>query len=210
MFRCKILSVFILTFFSLSVGAVTINDESMIGQPLDLIISGKRVTVNSCRDLVDATKNGGKIEKITSQLDNLSNQQANAALLDCSISAQLSNNETKKASGKKVSTTAAFAHIPANAIPGPLADTSPAGVSITKAYPDLKIKGDRAKTQKGAMLIRVRDRGEFMSSNGKSIHLIDVSMHVTDGSYGNTATFVVENDSHSLWQLKPVDYNTTF
>jgi hypothetical protein len=52
--------------------------------------------------------------------------------------------------------------------------------------------------------------GEFISSNGKGIRLMDVSMHVTDGSYGINATYVVENESHSLWQLKPVDYNTTF
>lgn len=103
-----------------------------------------------------------------------------------------------------------IAHIPASAIPGPSEPTSTARISIAKAYPDLIIKGAQATTEKGAMLIRVRDRGEYASANGKTIHLIDISMHVTDGTYSNTATYIIENDKHSLWQLKSVDYNTTF
>lgn len=210
MFRNKTLPVFLLSFFSLSVSAATISNESMIGQPLDLVISGKAVKINSCRDLTEATKGGGKIEKVTSQLDNLSNQQANAALLDCSISTQLSKGGAMKVSGRGLTTANAIAHIPASAIPGPSEPASTARISIAKAYPDLKIKGDQATTQKGAMLLRVRDKGEYTSANGKTIHLIDIAMHVTDGTYANTATYVVENDKQRLWQLKPVDYNTRF
>lgn len=192
--------------------AAEISDSSMMGYPLNLIVSGKHVEINSCRDMVNATANGGNIEKITNQLDNYTYNIVQDELLNCHINSQLHIMKATKINNKKISISDVLRHIPASAIPEPgETDKSHSShLSIKQYYPDIKISNQKAVTEKGEISINFRDKGVYKYPNRNKIHFIVISIHVADGTYGASQTYIIKNSMKSLWELSLIDYNTKF
>ena len=199
-----------LVMISLNASATLPLNDSLLGQPFDVVANGKKVSINTCQDLINLRQHLGKIAEVQVNLPNMGWNWLMDSMTACQFENQLRLINAHPVKDSALTLKEIVRHFPANLLPSP----NPADYhqnihkSIEQAFPDIQVTDDTASTVKGARNMRLMDQKTFKTKDGVKIKIVSIGAGVSGGTWSTKQIFILQNTGNKLWKVTPVDYNT--
>lgn len=199
-----------LVMISLNASATLPLNDSLLGQPFDVVANGKKVSINTCQDLINVRQHLGKIAEVQVNLPNMGWNWLMDSMTACQFENQLRLINAHPVKDSALTLKEIVRHFPANLLPSP----NPADYhqnihkSIEQAFPDIKVTDDTASTVKGARNMRLMDQKTFKTKDGVKIKIVSIGTGVPGGTWSTKQIFILQNTGNKLWKVTQFDYNT--
>lgn len=199
-----------LAMISLNASAALPLNDSLLGQPFDVVANGKKVSINTCQDLINLKQHSGKITDVLANINDMLWHGLIDDMTDCQFENQLRLINAHPVKDSALTLKEIVHHFPANLLPSP----NPADYhqnihkSIEQAFPDIKVTNDTASTLMDGATLRLIDQKTFKTKGGVKIKIVSIGAGVQGGTWGTKQIFILQNTGNKLWKVTPVDYNT--
>lgn len=178
--------------------------------PLNVVISGKDVTIDTCQDFINKRGSNGKLESIKTQMSDPDWSGVVESLTRCSVESQLREMKVKEVESKTLDLRDAIKHIPASDLPSPLASDAIKykNLSILQAFPDVVVKDNDATTVEGSMSFNILNENTYITTTGYKFMFASIGVKLTGGTWNAAYKYIIHNTGKGLWKTTFVDYNT--
>ena len=199
-----------LVMISLNASATLPLNDSLLGQPFDVVANGKKVSINTCQDLINVRQHLGKIAEVQVNLPNMGWNWLMDSMTACQFENQLRLINAHPVKDSALTLKEIVRHFPANLLPSP----NPADYhqnihkSIEQAFPDIQVTDDTASTVMDGANLRLMDQKTFKTKDGVKIKIVSIGAGVSGGTWSTKQIFILQNTGNKLWKVTPVDYNT--
>ena len=199
-----------LAMISLNALATVSPGDSLLGQPFDVVANGKKVSINTCQDLINLRQHTGKITEVQAHINDMAWHGLIDSMTDCQFDNQLKLINAHPVKDSALTLKEIVHHFPANLLPSPNPEDYHKNThkSIEQAFPDIQVTNDTASTLMDAAILRLVDQKTFETKDGAKIKIASIAVGVPEGTWSLEQMFILQNTGNKLWKVTPVDYNT--
>lgn len=194
---------------SFAVGELVFNNT-----PLTLLLSNNnQAQVSTCSDFISLRKAGNTIKDLPGVSDP-DYGIAKAALIDCYISAYITQHNLKETNAPRPSLKEILQHLPATEKliasdeEKEKIEKHYKGKSIWDTSPDLIKEDDIFVSKSDDTGYRLIDSKSFIDPNKKPLDILIMSAFTMHGTYGVRHSYIINSKNKTIWDVSTIDENS--